>query len=90
MRDRFRTNANEQLIREAKIGLSVVAVLLGLFLYVAFYKITGRGRHLPDRGIEATISQPNWTESSPGFQVGSFPQKIFRSQGRAPGRYPPD
>ncbi len=77
MRDPFRTNANEQLIREAKIGLSVVAVLLGLFLYVAFNKITRRGRHLPDRGIEATIAQPNWTESSPGLHVVASSKRSF-------------
>ncbi len=43
MRDPFRSNSNAQLIREAQIGLSLVGILLVLFVYVAFYRISNRG-----------------------------------------------
>jgi nucleoid-associated protein YgaU len=60
MRDPFRPNPKTQLVREAQIGLSVVAIVLSLFLYVAFYRITGRGRHLPDHVRSAPISETIW------------------------------
>lgn len=67
MRDQFRTDVSKQLVREAKIGLSVVSVLLALFLYVAFYKISGRGRHLPDHVRNAPIGESDWSDTSPVF-----------------------
>ena len=63
MGDPFRSNAKQQLIREARIGLSVVAILLSLFVYVAFYKITGRGRS----SVDTLRPRPASTESSQSF-----------------------
>ena len=57
MSDPFRSNSRSQLVREAQIGLSVVAVVLALFLYVAFYKIMGRGQEFPEHVLRAPIAE---------------------------------
>ena len=84
MRDPFRPNSNAQLIREAQIGLSLVAILLILFVYVAFYRINGYGRTIPEHVRNSPVAERVWpnsqsdsdrlaqsTESS-GFRVGKF------------------
>ena len=79
MRDPFRPNAKTQLVREAQIGLSVVAIVLSLFLYVAFYRITGRGRHLPDHVRSAPISETIWPDVIAGKDEPSkSPQQFQR------------
>jgi nucleoid-associated protein YgaU len=60
MSDPFRTSSKNQLLREAQIGLSVVAVLLVILVYVAFYRITGRGREIPEHVRNAPIAQTAW------------------------------
>lgn len=60
MADPFRSNAKSQLLREARMGLTIVAVLLVVLVYVAAYKISGRGRSLPDRVLDAPIAQTPW------------------------------
>ena len=60
MADPFRPDTKSQLLREAQIGLSIVAILLVLLVYVAFYRITGRGRHLPDHVRNAPIAELVW------------------------------
>ena len=60
MADPFRPDAKSQLLREAQVGLSIVAILLVLLVYVAFYRITGRGRHLPDHVRNAPVAELVW------------------------------
>ena len=89
MRDPFRPNSNAQLIREAQIGLSLVAILLILFVYVAFYRINGYGRTIPEHVRNSPVAERVWpnsqadsdrvaqsTESS-GFRVGKFLAEQF-------------
>ena len=64
MADPFRPNSKSQLFREAQIGLSVVAILLVLLVYVAFYRITGRGRHLPDHVRDAPVANLVWPNNT--------------------------
>jgi len=46
-----------------------VSILLVLLLYVAFYRITGRGRHLPDHVRNAPVAELVW----PGpFAIGEI------------------
>ncbi len=89
MRDPFRPNSNAQLIREAQIGLSLVAILLILFVYVAFYRINGYGRTIPEHVRNAPVAERVWPNSqsdsdrlakstpSPGFRVGKFLAEQF-------------
>lgn len=48
MRDPFPPNVKAQLFREAQIGFCVVALLLGLFAYITFNRLTGRGHRVPE------------------------------------------
>ncbi len=69
MSDPFRPNSRSQLVREAQIGLSVVAVVLALFLYVAFYKIMGRGQEFPDHVLRAPVAETVSPGASPREQA---------------------
>ncbi len=60
MSDPFASNSKSQLIREAKIGLSLVAILLILFVYVAYYRITGQGSQIPPHVRAAPVAQAVW------------------------------
>ena len=57
MADPFRSNSNSQLLREAQLGLSLIAVLLAILVYVAFYRITGRGHQVPEHVRNAPAAQ---------------------------------
>ena len=63
MADPFRPNAKSQLLREAQVGLSIVAILLVLLVYVAFYRLTGRGRHIPNHVRNAPVAQVVWPQN---------------------------
>ena len=63
MADPFRPDTKSQLLREAQVGLSIVAILLVLLVYVAFYRITGRGRHIPSHVQNAPVAQIVWPQS---------------------------
>lgn len=76
MRDPFRPNSKSQLVREAQVGLSVVAILLSLFLYLAFYRITGRGRQIPEHIRNAPIAKSSSTLGSSHAELKSLLQKI--------------
>ena len=60
MRDPFRSNTQAQLIREAQIGLSFVALLFALFVYVAYYRLTGSGRSIPQHVRNAPVAESVW------------------------------
>ena len=80
MRDPFRPNSKSQLIREAQVGLTVVAILLSLFLYVAFYRITGRGRHLPEHVRNAPVAELVWPGASAVGEIEMTPQEYLESR----------
>ncbi len=63
MADPFRPDTKSQLLREAQVGLSIVAILLVLLVYVAFYRITGRGRHIPSHVQNAPVAQIVWPQN---------------------------
>ena len=63
MPDPFRPDAKSQLLREAQVGLSIVAILLALLVYVAFYRITGRGKHIPNHVRNAPVAQIVWPQN---------------------------
>jgi len=86
MRDPFRPNPKTQLIREAQVGLSVVAIVLSLFLYVAFYRITGRGRHLPDHVRNAPIAQTVVPDNLPGNRLAKSPKRFEQRRVEATNR----
>lgn len=65
MADPFRTDAKSQLLREARMGLSVVAVLLVILVYVAVYRITGRGRQIPEHVLNAPVASTVWPDAIP-------------------------
>jgi len=69
MADPFRPDTKSQLLREAQIGLSIVAILLAVLVYVAFYRLTGRGQHIPDHVRDAPVAKLVWPHNSP--QPGS-------------------
>lgn len=60
MRDPFRSSSNAQLFREAQVGLSLIAILLVLFVYVAYYRLSGMGKTIPDHVRNAPIAEPVW------------------------------
>ena len=64
MADPFRPDTKSQLLREAQVGLSIVAILLVLLVYVAFYRITGRGRHIPNHVRNAPVAQIVWPQNT--------------------------
>ena len=80
MADPFRSNTKSQLFREAQIGLTVVALLLALLVYVAFYRITGRGRHLPDHVRNAPVAKTVSPSGFPTQQMSSQGQRNFGGQ----------
>lgn len=63
MADPFRHNAKPQLLRDAQVGLSIVAILLVLLVYVTFYRITGRGKHIPAHVQNAPVAQIVWPQN---------------------------
>ncbi|MEM7456590.1 MAG: hypothetical protein AAF456_19755 [Planctomycetota bacterium] len=74
--DPFRSEVNNQLMREARIGLTALAVMLGLFAYVAWFKIA-RPTRLPENVASAPIAQQVWPgqnapESEPRTLSESF------------------
>ncbi len=85
MSDPFSPNSKSQLVREARFGLSLVAVLLILFLYVAYYRITGQGREIPEHVRRAPVSQPIWPyekEGAPEHFHDSTPSASFADVGQ--------
>lgn len=88
MSDPFASNSRSQLLREAQIGLSLVAVLLVLFVYVAYYRITGQGSQIPSNVHSAPVAQTVWpyenspelvsTQSAPIAAVIPKPQAVIK------------
>jgi nucleoid-associated protein YgaU len=48
---------SEQLLREAKIGLTIIALLVGLFCYVAWNRFSGNWDRIPDHVAQAPVAQ---------------------------------
>lgn len=48
---------SQQLIREARIGLTIVALLAGLFCYVAWNRFSGNWNNVPEHVANAPIAQ---------------------------------
>ena len=65
MTDPFAPNSKSSMLRDAQVGLFLVAVMLGLFVYVAFYRITGQGRQIPDHVRMAPVATAVWPHGSP-------------------------
>lgn len=65
MRDPFAPNSKSSMLRDAQVGLLLVAVLLGVFVYVAYYRVTGQGRQLPDHVRMAPVATAVWPNGPP-------------------------
>ena len=65
MSDPFRPEANKQLMREARIGLTLLAITMGTFVYVAYYRISGNGLRLPEHVVNAPIAESVWPGENP-------------------------
>ena len=65
MRDSFASKSSSSALRDAQVGLLLVAVLLGVFVYAAYYRITGQGRPVPDHVRMAPIATPVWPNGPP-------------------------
>ena len=65
MSDPFRPQANNQLVREARIGLTILAVTLGVFSYIAYQRISGAGTRIPEHVMNAPIAQTVWPGEDP-------------------------
>ncbi|MEM9941130.1 MAG: LysM peptidoglycan-binding domain-containing protein [Planctomycetota bacterium] len=60
MSDPFASPDKSQFVREAQIGLTMVALAFGLFVYVAYYKIMGHGYEVPDHVRDAPVAKRVW------------------------------
>lgn len=60
MRDPFASKSNSSALRDAQLGLLLVATLLGLFVYVIYYRVTGQGRVLPEHVRMAPVATTVW------------------------------
>ena len=87
MRDPFAPESNSSFLRDAQVGLLLVAVLLGLFVYVAYYRITGKGRPLPEHVRMAPIAEAVWPHGPPGNQTYEAPHSTEPTHVVAP-RHP--
>ena len=65
MNDPFRTETNHQVLREARIGLLILAVTLGVFSYVAYKRISGSGLDLPKHVLNAPVAESVWPGAPP-------------------------
>ncbi len=72
MRDPFAPNSNSSVIRDAQVGLLLVAVLLGVFVYVAYYRVTGQGRTLPEHVRMAPVATAVWPNGPPEDPTSEF------------------
>ena len=59
MADPFKPQSSHQLIREAKLGLSVVALLFAILIYVGTFRMTGRAPILPWSQLTGPVSSHN-------------------------------
>ncbi|MGY8748714.1 MAG: hypothetical protein ACKVHR_11765 [Pirellulales bacterium] len=82
MADPFKPQSSHQLIREAKLGLSVVALLFAILIYVGTFKMTGREPILPwsQLTVSASSHNPQSTTSKTVAPVGN-PQPAKSNQG---------
>jgi nucleoid-associated protein YgaU len=60
MRDPFRPNSNQQIVRESQIGLSVVAVLIAILVWVGYYRIMHWDNELPESVRNAPVAELVW------------------------------
>ena len=65
MRDPFTSNSNSSMLRDAQVGLLLVAILLGLFVYVTINRITGQDHQIPDHVRMAPIATAVWPNGPP-------------------------
>ncbi len=63
MSDPFRPNVNKQLMREARIGMTILCCLLCVLVYLAYYKMSGKGTKLPEHVANAPIAKMVWPEN---------------------------
>ncbi len=87
MRDPFRNPQRKQLVREAQIGLSAVAIMLTLFAYVAFHRIMGHGYHLPDNVRNAPVARTVSPNQIANNQVASNQFANSRNRHATPSRW---
>jgi nucleoid-associated protein YgaU len=64
MSDPFAPESNHKVIREAQASLSLIAILLIVFVYVTYYRMTGQGSRVPEHVLRAPVSKSIWTEPS--------------------------
>ena len=65
MSDPFRPQSNQQLLREARIGLTLLAITLIVFSYVCYQRIAGSGIQIPDHVLNAPIANSVWPGEDP-------------------------
>ncbi len=75
MSDPFRPETNKQFLREARFGLTILAVTLGIFSYVAYKRITGSGTELPEYVLRAPIAESVWPGEDP--PIGNSEESSF-------------
>jgi hypothetical protein len=57
MRDPFRPNSDSRLVREAQFAFVVILVLLGVLIYVAFYRVAHKKFHFHQIAQSAPLAQ---------------------------------
>ena len=86
MKDPFRPNSNEQLIREAQIGFVIIALLLCVLVYVAFYRLSGRSHRYQE--ISQNIPMAQAVGDDPYYAHSIIEHEDYASEGknqRVPG-----
>ena len=60
MSDPFRPETNHQLIREARFGLMLIAITVGIFSYVVYQRLTGSANRIPEHVLRAPVATRVW------------------------------
>ncbi len=66
MSDPFAPQSNHKVLREAQASLSLIAILLIVFVYVTYYRMTGQGSRVPEHVLRAPVSEAAWSNEDDG------------------------
>ena len=79
MRDPFRPNSNNQLIREAQFAFVVIVVLLGVLVYVAVGRVSGRRFYFNQIAKTAPLAQHINDTAYPAQTIRDQEESSFQS-----------
>lgn len=79
MQDPFKPNDHSQLMREAQMGFVVIGLLLCVLVYVAVFRMSGRGRRYRDVARAAPVATVSQGEAYPARTAMKVEEKIDRS-----------